>query len=447
MVIGGGPAGALTVMRLLEGARDGDVVVVEPAEALGRGTAFATRDQAHLLNVPVGNMSARPEVPDDFVRWLAGAGLPTPPTAFVPRHLFGHYVDERLTAAALSSAARLHHVRARVTALAPGAPRSAVTLDDGRCLEADAVVLAVGTAPPDLSFAPASLRSDPRLIPDPWAPGALLEVPRDRDVLLVGTGLTMADVALSLMRPGRRVHAISRHGLLPHPHLVPAQPAAPAPDLADCTDLDALRAAVRGHVAATIAAQGDWRPAIDGLRSQLQSCWQRLPLADRLRFLREDLRAWEVRRHRMAPRTAEALQAAVTNGDVVLHTGTVLATDDRDGDLVVHLSDRSRVRVGAVVACTGGIGALEEPGDPLLRSLLRDGTARPGPVGLGLDTASDGRLRDGSGAVHAGVWTLGALRRGNLWETTAIPEIRGQAAEVADAVLAQVSERPRQRVA
>ena len=444
VVIGGGPGGALTALRLLDGARSEqrqlEVVIVDPVAVLGRGTAFATSDQGHLLNVPVGNMSARQDDPEDFARWLTAAGLPTPPSAFVPRGLFGRYVSERLAEAALTGPATLHHLRARATALQPGSPRSTVTLDDGRCLEADAVVLALGTAPPDLSFAPTALHDDPRLVTDPWVPGALLDVPHDHDVLLIGTGLTMADIALSLARAGRRVHAISRHGLLPQAHLVPAKPAVPAPDLSSCADLDALRTAVLGHVASTLSEYGDWRPAIDGMRSQLQSCWQQLPLADRARFLREDLRAWEVRRHRMAPRTGEALEAAVADGTVVLHTGTLVATDDRDGRLAAHLSDGSSVTVGAVVACTGGIGALDQSDDPLLQGLLRNGGARPGPVGLGLDTAGDGRLRDADGHAHARIWTIGSLRRGNLWETTAIPEIRCQAAEVAAELLARTSD-------
>jgi uncharacterized NAD(P)/FAD-binding protein YdhS len=56
--------------------------------------------------------------------------------------------------------------------------------------------------------------------------------------------------------------------------------------------------------------------------------------------------------------------------------------------------------------------------------LLDAGLAAPGPLGLGLATDPDGRCSEG-------VYALGALRRGELWETTAVPEIRVQADAIA----------------
>jgi len=51
-------------------------------------------------------------------------------------------------------------------------------------------------------------------------------------------------------------------------------------------------------------------------------------------------------------------------------------------------------------------------------------TVRPGPHGIGLDVTPDGR-------VHRAMWTIGPMRRGALWETTAAPEIRAQARALA----------------
>ncbi|MGZ3147801.1 hypothetical protein ACVDFE_38620 [Lentzea chajnantorensis] len=84
---------------------------------------------------------------------------------------------------------------------------------------------------------------------------------------------------------------------------------------------------------------------------------------------------------------------------------------------------------GTVVNCTGVRHDVRRCPDPLVAGLLADGHATPGPLGLGFDTLPDGRVRGG-----APLWTLGALRRGNLWETTAFPEIRAQAAAVARSV-------------
>ncbi|MFF3004827.1 hypothetical protein ACFVTF_18700, partial [Kitasatospora sp. NPDC057940] len=59
------------------------------------------------------------------------------------------------------------------------------------------------------------------------------------------------------------------------------------------------------------------------------------------------------------------------------------------------------------------------------------GLGTPAPVGGGFDTAADGRLLPTDGRAPAPLWTLGSMRRGNLLETTAIPEIRCQADDLA----------------
>jgi uncharacterized NAD(P)/FAD-binding protein YdhS len=71
--------------------------------------------------------------------------------------------------------------------------------------------------------------------------------------------------------------------------------------------------------------------------------------------------------------------------------------------------------------------------DALVRSLLASGLARPGPHGLGFATAANGAVL---GPLEDRLWTLGGLRRGDLWESTAIPEIRAQARALGETVAA-----------
>ena len=59
-----------------------------------------------------------------------------------------------------------------------------------------------------------------------------------------------------------------------------------------------------------------------------------------------------------------------------------------------------------------------------------DGLCRPGPLGIGIATDPDGGVLTASGRA-GGLHALGSLRRGDLWETTAIPEIRAQAFDLA----------------
>lgn len=451
-VVGAGAAGTLTAARLLERAGHRgvalDVVLVDSGEDVGRGPAYSTPNPRHLLNVPTAAISADPDEPGDFAHWLAARGEWDDPYSFQPRARYGCYLADLLEEAVKAGpATRLRRVCDRAVGIAERGPRDlTLTMASGDTVAADAIVLALGQFAPDVSWAPVQLRESPCFVADPWAPGALAGVPDARDVLLVGTGLTMVDVAVALCRPGRVVHAVSRRGLLPQVHSSRPLPRVDPPRLEHCADLDDLRRAVRQHISAHRRRGGDWRPAFDSLRSVTAQAWRLLSTADRERFLAEDARLWDTHRHRIAPATGAILQNLRAARRLDVGAATVVGCapsrrdhdgDDRDdgGAVLVRLSDGRELRVGAVVNCTGPTGDFRRTDDPLVSSLLANGHARPGPVGLGLDTEDDGRLLDAQGRSDRPLWTLGAARRGSLWESTAIPEIRLQALDLAAILL------------
>ncbi|WP_329417872.1 FAD/NAD(P)-binding protein (plasmid) [Streptomyces sp. NBC_00704] len=445
-VVGAGAAGSLTAAQLLrQAARRGravEVWLVDPGSGTGPGVAYGTSDPRHLLNVPAARMSAFPDDPGHFLCWLRERDPLAAPGDFVPRRVYGQYLSDVVERAVHACGrGRLHRVRDRVVAVREQRSGPALRLAGGGELRVDAAVLALGGLATARDWAGPELRASGRFVADPWAPGALDGLAGEGDVLLVGTGLTMVDLAATLARPDRVLHAVSRHGLLPHEHLPAAAPPVEPPDLDGSRGLDALRRGVLRHLSATRRACGDWRPALDGLRPLTAALWQQLPVADRVRFLDEDLRTWEVHRHRMAPATAAALRGLLTAGRLRIGAGEVVRAVPVDDAVEVALGDGTRLRVGAVVNCTGARPGSHGTADPLVRCLLERGYGRTGPAGLGLDTAADGRLAPAAGVPAARLWTLGAARRGNLLETTAMPEIRAQAAEVAGTVLDALTDR------
>ncbi|HWY24061.1 MAG TPA: hypothetical protein VNX47_04035, partial [Nevskia sp.] len=56
-------------------------------------------------------------------------------------------------------------------------------------------------------------------------------------------------------------------------------------------------------------------------------------------------------------------------------------------------------------------------------------------LGLGLLTDAQGALLDRDGQASTWLYTLGPARKGQLWETTAVPEIRVQAQALARRLL------------
>ncbi|GAA4259145.1 FAD/NAD(P)-binding protein [Dactylosporangium darangshiense] len=413
VVVGGGCSGALAAIHLGADPR-ARVVIVDPAplHELGRGAAYRTADPAHLLNSRAAAMSALADEPGDFVDWCREQGLSLGPADFAPRKVFGDYLHDRLRRVSLT------HVRA-------GAARvradGAVLLRGGGDLPADRVVLALGHGAPSGPLAITSaVRTHPYYVGNPWSPGALERVPVDRPVLLIGTGLTALDVAITLAGRGRRAPlvAVSRRGLLPQPH-IEGPPASAGGFAYHGSDAAGLLRAVRSYA----AAQPDWRAAVDAIRPQLDQLWWQLSVDARLRLLRHARAHWEVHRHRMAPSIA-ATVADLRRSEVLrVRSGNIRAIRRAEQGFAVTIDDAT-APFGAIVNCTGPSGAASSP---LGRALLEDGLARRDATGIGLDVDGLGRLIDRDGEPVERLFAVGPVRRGAWWETTAVPEIRAQA--------------------
>ncbi|MFC6567550.1 FAD/NAD(P)-binding protein [Actinoplanes utahensis] len=430
-VIGGGAAGSLTAAAI---ARDPAwrTVLISPEERPGRGVAYGTAEPWHLLNSRAVAMSADPDDPGHLLRWCHERGLPADAATFLPRTWYGEYLADHFRSAAGS---RLTHHRATATGVRRTAPASpgggyVVTDDTGAEIRVDHVVLALGNPPPCVpSAVSATARRDVAFVADPWAPGALGAVPADEPVLLLGTGLTAVDVALTLTRDGRTVpiDALSRRGLPPLAH-----PARPAPAVTLDLPSSPILAPLVRRVREAIADGADWTAVIDHVRTQSDRLWAALEPDAQERFLRHLQRYWEVHRHRMAPPIAARIAGLRSQGLLNLRRGHLTSIEpDPRGGLLVHLHGEPPKRYGAVITCTGP-GPLPCSAGPLLAGLIRDGLVRTGPHGLGIETDPDGR-------AGPGLWLAGPLRRGLLWESTAVPEIRGQAARLAAALPARAS--------
>ncbi|BCJ66480.1 FAD/NAD(P)-binding protein [Polymorphospora rubra] len=431
-VVGGGCSGVLVTRELLR-CTTARVLLVDPADAPGRGLAYGAARPWHLLNSPARAMSADPDAGNDFLDWCRRRRPAVGPGDFLPRDWFGDYLQETLRATAASAGPRLRIHRARVDRVTSDRGAGVgLRLADGGRLRADRVVLAIGhAAPTDPCRLDPAAREHPGYVADPWRPDALAVVPTDRPVLLVGTGLTAIDVTFSLIEAGHTgtIVAVSRHGLLPRTHHRPGPPTHPPATLPEAAP--SLRGLVR-QVRSLVAGGADWRAVVDGLRPRVDALWADLPAADRDRFLRHLARHWEVHRHRMAPDVADEVARLRAEGRLVVRAVAVrgVATHP-EGDLRVTLDPGyDRIRFGAVVNCTGP-GALPRSTDRLVGGLVADGVARPGPHGLGLDVADDGAVLGRDGHQLLPLWTVGPPRRGRFFETTAVPEIRAQARALA----------------
>lgn len=426
VVVGGGASGALVSIRLL--AAGWPVVLVDPRAVPGRGSTNSANSAAspwHLLNSPVEAMTALPDQPDDFLRWCRIRCPGTQPSSFVPHGWFGQYLSETLR----QHDSQLTVHRATVSRIFDAAGGGfAVLLADGVVIPAEHVVLALGNAAPaDPLPLSAEVRRSPAYLGNPWE-GAP-PVTGDGPVLLIGTGLTAYDMALSLVQtnPEREIVAVSRHGMTPRSHRRMAVAARQAVPVTGGSLAQLLR-----EIRLRAGEAGDWQAVLDGYRPYWNGFWQGLSEPDQRRFLRHVARFWDVHRHRVAPAVADRIAELSAKGTFRVRAGEVcgLATDPSGLVATIRYRDEGVVtqRFSAVVNCTGP-GRLVET-SPLVRSLVAEGIARPGPYLLGVDTDRHGALVRRDGSVNPALWTLGPPRRGVLWETTAVPEIRAQAQDL-----------------
>ncbi|WP_313412727.1 FAD/NAD(P)-binding protein, partial [Rhodospirillum rubrum] len=446
LIIGGGASGALLAWNLLaRQAFDGPVTLVEPRARLGLGVAYGDARSFHLLNVPAGAMGIDPDDPGDFLDWLRRrpaegrwADLATTTAdAFVPRAAFGDYLSSRLDP--FLAEGRLRHRRARVVDLqrAPGRGAWVATLDDGTTERGGRVVLALGNN----QSAPIRVRSDDGCVPGlhetPWL--APKRLPADASVLILGTGLTMVDVVIALAEDGHRgpIHALSRRGRLPLPQVsgLPKQPVK-LPLGADSLGIAGLLHHIKAQARAEVAAGGDWRSVMDGLRAPSKALWPLLAETDKRRFLRHLLPRWNLLRHRLPPVSLERIETLRQSGALTLHAGR-LRDVRRDTDGLFHVLYQDRAEglrplcVDVILNCTGSCPEGRFTANPLLATLFEKGQVALGPAGLGVAVTAQGQVLSAGGRTYRTLFALGPLVRGAQWECTAIPDIRQDAAALA----------------
>ncbi|MFT4264031.1 MAG: FAD/NAD(P)-binding protein [Nocardioides sp.] len=433
-IVGGGASGVLAATNLLARCSDAElsVVIFEASGIVGRGIAYGTTDQRHLLNVRARHMSAFPDRPGDLLDWSLRTGRNQDPQGFLSRADFAIYLQDRLGEVAddrlqIRAGRVLDVVRREADGFDVATARTTT--------RADHVILAYG------NLAPRPLAVDGEPLPDaawlfdnPWDLGRLRRLPADAHVLIVGTGLTSIDTAITLLEegPNRHVTMVSRNGVLPKAHAGQQHTAWVTKVPEGPLTADLLAETMVAEIEAARAVDVSWRAVVDGIRPATNDLWRRLPHEERVRFLEVHRREWEIRRHRMAREIADRVDRYRREGRLSIRPGTLVAVSDAAtvADVVLAPGEAPQ-HFHAVVNCTGPLTDVTGSDDPLLHALLRRGLIAPDPLRLGILSTDDGELLDASGEVVEGLYAVGPPRKGTLWESTAIPEIRTQAAQIA----------------
>jgi uncharacterized NAD(P)/FAD-binding protein YdhS len=426
-IIGAGFSGLLTAIQLLRQSSETRATLIERRDAFGPGVAYDTGNPGHLLNVRLDNMSAFPDQPVHLADWLAEQPSWRAQDGFITRGMYGDYLRHLLAETLDGATERLRLVRGEARTIERTDKTWRITVGED-VVTADAVVLALGNlepaSPPGID---AAVRASSAYVENPWRIDAET-VRAARSILLIGSGLTMVDAALTLRRPGRRFTALSRHGLLPRGHATVPPPPFPGDFSGGPSQvLTQVRRATLTH---------DWRAVFDRLRHRARDLWRDWTPDQKRRFLRHLRPLWDVHRHRMSPGTTRDIASMLASGDLTVLAGKLTGAVLDDGKVEASWRPRHRRRAirdrfDLVINCTGPLGVIQHSAEPVICDLLARGYGRPDPLGLGLEVDDGGQLIGVTDARTPGLYAIGPLTRGAFWEMTAVPDLRGQARDLA----------------
>ncbi len=494
-VIGGGPS-AVCLLDALAHQQDllaGNLTIFDGGRRLWRGRPYQPDLGTMRVNAIPQDMSVRAGDDDHLAEWLAARRLfvdtetslldPISGAPFIPRAMFGEYLEQSARAALVTLAERGWRVelnRRMVHRAESTRHGLALRTADGEDHEVDYAVLAIGAGRPADLYGLAGFAG---FVRDPYpAAETLATIRREDDLAVIGSGLTGVDVALALAARGHtgmiRMH--SRQAVLPavrqRPtrftprHVTPARFRAmaasggslPLTDLitmiddelaAAGEDIDAVRTEIdaarreepthrlRRQLGAVNASGGTLRLLQQIMPDVGPDVWPLLSEHDKDRLLADHNRAFMSLCCPMPPASAAALLRLLDSGQLEL-VGGLERIEPGDGGFVASTA-RGEHRAAVVVnAVNGRLGGVTDLAAPMLASLVDAGLAEPHPRGgfhleratsrLTVDARPDRRL-----------YALGDLAMGSLFFTFGIQSLVDRAVDIVTSIQGDIAHRAR----
>lgn len=418
VIIGGGCSGILVVCQLLiKATKPTQIVLFEKHAHLGEGVAYSTTCKWHILNVPNQRMSAFAQHKDHFINWLKANSYPHEPLGFSPRQLYAAYLRDCLKEALQIGAkvgATLKILHDTVVEVLPVVNSGWSLLSkNATSYKAKSVVLALGI------FQRAHKQHT---------------ITTASTVAIIGSGLSMADAILKLKLDKHRgaITVFARNGSLPLAHDLSSYSMLPAIEWPVVMSLSQTYKQFKNKLREYCSdSDYPWQALIDSLRPYTQQLWQHWDLHDKQQFLRHLRSRWDLHRHRVAPQIAAELQTLLQQGFFKLKHAAVANLQSTDDGFLSYCDLPSQViraqHFDSIIDCAGLISDYTKTNSELLQRLFRQEIITPGPLNRGLQAGANGKLANG-------LYTLGFALHGMLWESIAVPELRVQAEEIANAL-------------
>lgn len=484
-IVGGGASGIALLAQLIKRAgRTGGVrsiAVIEKGPVVGPGLAYSTTYDCNVLNMRASTMSLYPDDPGHFCRWMrsqctalsAAHPLFNSDDPYPPRSVYGAYLIAmagELQAAARAVGVEARFIRGDVTDIVEKDGSMLMTLADGHTHRAGKVALTLGNFPSSLH---GSLIGTRGYFHSPWPDVRLMrDIPRDADVIIIGTRLSGIDAALMLAENGHSgsLTLVSRSGVLPAvqgirlPYTRRWKMEELARDLEACPN-DAFRRivnflkeeitlycgsaglsraqqtvpplrALREDLEAARSGQVSWQSVLVATAGCIERFWNCCDPETRTLFLERHLSRWFACRHAIPIKNAERILRLMESGQLRVLSGLHSIRHDPDaGIFSVTRQQGNTLRSRILINATGEEYDTARIRSPLLGRLLAGGMLAAHPQG---GVHVDFRTCEAIGPAPRSPGTLfviGSLTRGVHFYTNAIDRNVAHAARVSDAML------------
>jgi len=426
VIIGGGASATLLIAQLsiqLNRSQPVNIYIIDDSDAYKVGCAYQVQHPSFLLNVTADKMGAYHDKPDDFYYWLKNypglwrnshadfSSVEFQPGDFVPRMIYGLYLSfvfDQAVALAAQKNIFVRRVFAHATKITTfeNTTQLHIHTNSHESIIADTLVLATGNSWQNhKELIGANIFSSPycnTFLQHDWS--------NTKNIIILGSGLSMVDAVQYLTQQHYQgeIHILSRHGLIPFPHL--ATHKIHDAQIFGVSHLSTARKIVRKlreQISNNLAQGISWQATINAFRTQANSIWLSLSETEQKK-LQRFLPWWNVARHRIPVKIYDDLVNLKKQGRLVIIKGDLKKAESDGEYFLLKLKNKTLfIKSEKMVICSGynyKCNHLMEACEDLFASKRH--------------------------SIHA----IGPALAGMLFETTAIHEIRQQAKTIAQDV-------------
>jgi len=451
-IIGNGFSGILTAIQLIRQSKVELEIFIFGKGPIGRGIAYNSYSDKHILNVSAGKMSAFPDEPEHFLDWVTNhinfkdTDRKLLSSAYLSRNLYGEYLGnlwETSKETAIEKGIQIVEIHDFVNEIEFLDTEVKLVCETGNFCVHHCVLATGNQVPGNPKIQNQDFVHSHLYFQNPWSKNAVSELNQKLPVLIIGNGLTMIDTVIGLLENGFKgeIISLSPNGfnILPHRHngLIYKEL---ENEIKVGMSLVEIVSIVLKHIRKVRKFGVSAEPVVDALRPFTQQLWQHFSDEDKRLFMRRFRHLWGVARHRIPPHIHDKIVQLRLSGKLKVLAGRIQAISIEENVARVQFSNKigaiEELLVGRIINCTGPETDIEKMSENLLKSCLEKGLIVQDSLKLGLQTdLTNFRLKDKFGRTNHPFYTLGSHLKGELWESTAVNELRQQAKDLAREIL------------